>query len=386
MFLEVPLGLSMSVVWLPEGRSNVITLLYALFSWLSAAKKGIYMIGIRSIFRKIAELSVGLTALAVLFIAGCGGGGGSGLGALVIEGIAAVGTPITSGNISVVCAAGSAVPATTTDPTTGAYSVTLSGQTLPCAVQVSGGAISGLTNTTLSYRSIATATGTTNVNPLTELIVANATGLTPSTWFAGVSSVPSALSGVGSTQVNNSVKNVANALAGLSPLQNNPITTTMTASASDPFDDSLTALATVLSANNISYTALLSDSTLPTFASIVAASGINTQLTTALYNTQPSGTTNGGVAYSGNYSGTFNGSVSGTWQVNVASNGNMTGTITPQGYAAESVSSGTINSSGNVSVGTTSGGYSFTGAISTNAIPWTFSGTWNGGSFTGTKQ
>jgi len=125
--------------------------------------------------------------LVSILLSACGGGGGSSSGsstppASILSGVAAVGTPIVNGNINVVCAAGGALPnATTTNSTTGTYSVTLSGQTLPCAVQVSGVTINGITNT-MPYHSIAISTGTVNITPLSDLLVANLTGTaTPGT-------------------------------------------------------------------------------------------------------------------------------------------------------------------------------------------------------------
>ncbi|MEQ1674940.1 MAG: hypothetical protein ABL865_07915, partial [Candidatus Nitrotoga sp.] len=86
-------------------------------------------------------LSRNITALFFgAMLASCGVGGdvaqtpGAALNGLapVLRGVAAVGSPIVSGTVSVVCAAG-VVPNTTTS-TAGAWQVSAAGLTLPCAV------------------------------------------------------------------------------------------------------------------------------------------------------------------------------------------------------------------------------------------------------------
>ena len=145
-------------------------------------------------------LGIVLIFFVAVFITSCSSSSGGSTPAAstgtsgTINGIAAVGTPIVGGNISVICAAGS--PFSTTTDTGGAWQVTFSGETLPCAVEVSGGTINGVANTT-NYNSIAISTGTVNVTPLTDLLVANLVGTaTPSTWFAGLSSNPASLASI----------------------------------------------------------------------------------------------------------------------------------------------------------------------------------------------
>ena len=92
-----------------------------------------------------------------------------------LSGTAAVGAPIVGAAVNVTCAAGAALSNIPATSAIGAWSVTLSGQTLPCAVQVSGGTVNGAANTT-TYQSIANAYGIVNVTPLTDLLVANLAG------------------------------------------------------------------------------------------------------------------------------------------------------------------------------------------------------------------
>ena len=244
--------------------------------------------------RSSVSFGVCIAAITTLILAGCGGGGSATSNsppASTLGGVAAVGTPIVNGNISVVCAAGSAL-ATTTNATTGAWSVTLSGQTLPCAVEVSIGTINGVNNTTL-YHSIATATGTVNVTPLTELMVANLAGsANPGIWFAGLSSTPTPLSAITQTRVNASLVKLSAALNALSQLgTHNPITTAFTPVAGNVNDDMLTALATAIANSGVTYSALLSNASVTAFNAPVT--GFNTALATAYAGTTSGATTGG---------------------------------------------------------------------------------------------
>ena len=243
--------------------------------------------------RKLSEVGIVLTVIVTLILTGCGGGAASSTLVSVLEGVAAVGTPIVSGNISVICAAGSAL---TTTNSSGAYTVTLSGQTLPCAVQVSGGMISGVTNTT-SYNSIATSIGTVNVTPLTDLVVANLAGTaTPSTWFSALT--PTQLAAITPTKVTTALANVAATLPEL-PLvttTNNPITTTFTPSSGNAIDDSLTALAqAVANTSGVTYTSLLSNVSTATISAPNAPAGLGSALTAAYTGTTSGGSTIGGT-------------------------------------------------------------------------------------------
>lgn len=246
-----------------------------------------------------------LVLLAGFALVSCGGGGGGGSStpdASILSGVAAVGTPIVNGTINVVCAAGSALTTTTTG-STGAWQITLSGQTLPCAVQVSGGTINGAANAT-PYHSIATAPGTVNVTPFTDLIVANLAGTaTPSAWFAGLRNTPTPLAAIGQTQVTAALAKLSTALSGLTLLSStNPITTVFTPTAGNVSDDMLIALATALTKTGVMYTSLLSNASVPSFAAPVA--GFGTALVTAY-----AGTMSGGGSVVANY--TVGGTVTG---------------------------------------------------------------------------
>lgn len=228
-----------------------------------------------------------LTMLLCIAVASCGGGkGGTSVTSPVsLSGVAAVGTPIVGGSVSVVCASGASITPVTTGAQ-GSWSITLTNQTLPCAVQVSGGTINSTANT-IPYHSIATAAGTVNITPLTDLIIANmAKNATPGTWFTGLSSNRSALGNISSTQVSNAFNAVVSALSGLARLgTNNPITTSFTPTPGNVSDDMLTALAMALTNAGVPYTTLRSNAAAATFTPV---SGFNTALTAA-YSTTASG-------------------------------------------------------------------------------------------------
>ncbi len=236
-----------------------------------------------------------VAAITVALLSGCGGGGGSSSPATStstpatrnLGGVAAVGSPIVAGTINVSCASGSALASTTTS-SMGAWQVTLAGQTLPCAVQVTGGTISGVANTT-PYQSIAITPGTVNVTPLTDLMVANLAGTaTPSVWFAGLSANPAPLTAINQASVTGALAKMSAALPALTSLNTiNPIITAFTPTSGNVSDDMLTALKTAMTNTGVTYTSLLSNASVPAFTAPVT--GFGTALATAY-----AGTTSGG--------------------------------------------------------------------------------------------
>jgi len=123
---------------------------------------------------------------AALALAGCGGGGSGAPAApssVTIAGTAAKGAALPGATVSIKCAAGTGTATTAAD---GKYTVTITGASLPCALRVVGtdGSV---------FHSVVVGTGTTgtfvaNITPLTELLVATATGTSPGTFFDGVGS------------------------------------------------------------------------------------------------------------------------------------------------------------------------------------------------------
>ena len=188
-----------------------------------------------------------------------------------LAGVAAVGRAIVGGTVQGVCAAGPALPATTTD-SSGHWQLALVGQTLPCALRASRGSVGGAANSA-TFVSIATAAGTANLTPLTHLLVANLAGTaTPDAWFAGLSSNASPLATITATQVNTSLSRLAATLTGLTPLAStNPVTTAFTAVAGNVSDDMLVALAQALASSGVAYATLVTAAATPSFAAPSAA-------------------------------------------------------------------------------------------------------------------
>jgi hypothetical protein len=225
--------------------------------------------------------------LVVLFsyiVVACGGGGGGGADpppqSSTLSGVVAVSAPIANGAIQVKCAGGN--PLNTTTNSSGTWQITISGQTPPCAVEISGGTVNRISNT-LSYHSVATSFGTVNVTPLTDLALANLVGTaTPDIWFASLASNELAL--ITSTLIDVALSNQCAALYGLTPLcSTNPITTAFSPVSGDSMYKMLSALQIAMQDTGITYASLLSDASAVNYAA--PAVSFNTALTNAYTNT-----------------------------------------------------------------------------------------------------
>ncbi|ACH38895.1 lipoprotein cytochrome c [Citrifermentans bemidjiense Bem] len=125
------------------------------------------------------------TKLAVLYlflmavIAGCGGGGGSS-SANVVNGVAAVGAPL-AGQVTLKDSSAQPREKSTAIDQNGNFAFDVTGMTAPFIMQAKGSA--GGTNHTL--HSLAKGSGRANINPLSDLIVASAAGVSdPATAYA----------------------------------------------------------------------------------------------------------------------------------------------------------------------------------------------------------
>ncbi len=133
----------------------------------------------------IISLALGLTA--------CGGGDSTVTPVastptpvpVTLTGTAAVGAPLVNSTVSARCTTGTAVtPAITS--ATGQWTLNLgSVAMLPCAVEITGGTVSGAANTQVLH-SYAQAAGVVNVTPLTDMIVAMAAAAQPTSWFGAL--------------------------------------------------------------------------------------------------------------------------------------------------------------------------------------------------------
>jgi len=154
--------------------------------------------------------------------------------ASTLGGTAATGAPIVGGTVNVKCAGGSTLSDVT--DSAGIWRVTLSGQTLPCAVEVSGGNLVG----GQTYYSVALQPGTVNITPLTDLIVANLAGQAPGVWFGGLNA--NAFQQITGGAVNAALGNLRTAL-GLAALDDiDPLTASFDAEPGDPLDNVLEAM------------------------------------------------------------------------------------------------------------------------------------------------
>ena len=227
---------------------------------------------------KITKTILGL--IAAVTLAACGGGVDPVSDPSTLSGVAAVSGPIANGTIQVMCAGGG--PLSTTTDSSGAWQVTISGQTPPCAVEVNGGTINSVDNTQ-PYHSVATSFGTVNVTPLTDLMLANLVGTAnPDNWFAGVTpgELPALIT---SSLVNAALSNQCAALNGLTPLcSTNPVTTVFSPISGNSLYNMLLALQFAMLDSGAGYASLLSDASAD-YATLDA--GFTTALTTAYTST-----------------------------------------------------------------------------------------------------
>jgi hypothetical protein len=106
-------------------------------------------------------------ALSAALLAACGGGDSAPAATATVSGVAATGAAIASGTVTLKCVSGTTSAAAT--GTDGSFTVDVSNVTLPCVARVEYKDAGG---TTRQLHSLITATGTANITPLTELLVA----------------------------------------------------------------------------------------------------------------------------------------------------------------------------------------------------------------------
>lgn len=250
--------------------------------------------------------AIGLTVAVAVVLTACGGGGGGSTTTSAtpstLGGTAAVGFPIIGAVVHVTCASGSALISQPTSAT-GAWQVTLSGQTFPCAAEATGGTINNVVNTT-AYHSIALNSGILNVTSLTDLVVANMVqSATLSSWFTAL--ISSALAQIDAAKITTAMNLVQTQLS-LVQLGTtiDPMTSSFTPAAGSVMDDTLTALRIALANASLTHASLLTD--VSAGASFTAPTGFATRIVAAYMGTT-SGTTaagSGAVGTSNTTSGT----------------------------------------------------------------------------------
>lgn len=221
----------------------------------------------------IKQLLAILVSITLFAIVACGGGEDDSKDLAVtpaasLSGVAAVDDPIVNGNIAIKCAAGATLNTTTSS--TGAWQVSISGQTPPCAVQVSGGTVRNATNPE-DYHSIAVAFSTVNVTPLTDLLLANLVGsATPSGWFNAVTT--EGLAQITQTLIDTALTNQCAAFSSLTPLcTTDPITTVFTPVSGNIMYNMLIALQIAISNSEATYSDLRNDAATVNYAQPGAA-------------------------------------------------------------------------------------------------------------------
>lgn len=240
-----------------------------------------------------------LALAAATGLAACGGGSDGDAGstpapaATSLAGTAAVGAPIVGGTVQVRCSGGNVLESVTS--ATGAWQVDTTGQSLPCAVRVSGGSLAA----GQALHSVALSFDTTNITPLTDLILANATGKLPSAWWG--STGPTDVGTIASAQVDKALASLRAAL-GLTVLQTfDPRTVAFSAAPKDKVDDVLEALQQALAALGMDYAGLVSAASNTTFT---LSDGFRIALGNAHTTITVGGTGGGGGTGNGGGSGT----------------------------------------------------------------------------------
>lgn len=180
----------------------------------------------------------------VLALASCGGGSDTSSSSSdpSLSGVAAIGAPVSGGTVTVRCATGPTLTATTRAD--GSWSAVLDGQTFPCMVSVTGGNVpAGQT-----LHSLALGTGHLNVTPLTTLVLAAALGVDPDdlTTLPSLEEARAALE-QGITKVAAFLE-----ASGYSGVPSDPFTQSFVPTAGDAYDDLLEQIARSLDDAGIS--------------------------------------------------------------------------------------------------------------------------------------
>ncbi|HEX7933047.1 MAG TPA: hypothetical protein VF573_08235 [Paraburkholderia sp.] len=199
---------------------------------------------------------LGLVAAISAVMTACGGGGGnSGNGAASVNttGTAAIGSPIANGSVELKCASGAT--ASTTTGADGSWSVSLKATDYPCVARVAGGQANGVALAS-ALHSVAAAPGTTNITPLTDIIVGVLGKQDPDAWFNSAKSGD--LTGaITIDNLNGALAKLATALATLPgrptlPDGFNPLNTSFKAQKGDPGDSLLETYGAALAASGLS--------------------------------------------------------------------------------------------------------------------------------------
>jgi hypothetical protein len=205
----------------------------------------------------------GLASAIVLTLAACGGGGGSDSpsatptptspspatpSSLTLSGVAATGKALAARPVAASCGTGTGTATTLAD---GSFSITISGGALPCIVRVTDASGTVL-------HSVANGSGSTavaNITPLTDLVLAQASGGQAAALFANFDAT--AQGKLNAAALATATTAVASALQGVLSLSGiNPFTDALVAATGsatgNALDKKLDALASALTAAQLS--------------------------------------------------------------------------------------------------------------------------------------
>lgn len=121
--------------------------------------------------RTLAAITIFSLATVGLMLAGCGSNDGGGLSSQVVSGTAAVGAPL-AGQVSLKDSSSTPQTKTTVIAGDGTFAIDVTGLQAPFILQATGSA----SGTSYKLHSFAEGTGTANINPLSDAIVASAAG------------------------------------------------------------------------------------------------------------------------------------------------------------------------------------------------------------------
>jgi hypothetical protein len=204
--------------------------------------------------KQISVLSLGVAVAGACLISSCGSGSGGGgdavpaKGPQIVQGTAAVGGPISNGNISLKCALGERSAVTEAD---GRYKLDIAELTLPCTMALSGGQVRGVENTLVLMSPVmGSEIGTTVVNltPWTHLVMARLMHAEPQA--LGPAEMKSKLLSSTLGQANEGIRQEMARLFGNPPDDRiDPISTPFVATSGDSMADLLSQIMAGLAAN-----------------------------------------------------------------------------------------------------------------------------------------
>jgi hypothetical protein len=360
---------------------------------------------------RLSRICASLLLLTCLILSGClgggegdgegdgEGGGGTGGGAgQTINGTAAAGAQIV-GLVAAKDSKGLTFVSTTIAPS-GAYTINVTGGTAPYILQATGiSAATGKAATYYSFSSTANPGGNVNITPLTDMVVAQASGQSPAMLYTNcnvTSCVIPAASQVNAAEaaVNTSLINLFTQF-GVPTTGLNLLTSPFVAgavgaqSAIDAMLDAITVIANPASPTSFdivanSITGLAANTVLVTLSASAPAVPLTVNPALDASAVAAASSAAAQAILGGNYSGTYS---DGAWQIDIATTGDMSGSAIPAAGAAFAIT-GTIASDGVAVFGNVGNGEIFTGTFTRpGSAAGTWANTFNGktGTFTGSR-